>query len=109
MVGWTRYIGFTTESSRHVWACTKQGVTPLRPRTDLIRSAPAVFEWGTHAAGSALVAFAILAHWSGRDEFALRYYQAFSPNLIVTLQHDSWELTTREIIQAVAHLQKQAK
>jgi len=109
MVGWTRYIGFRTKFSRQVWACTKNGVTLLRPRRDLSRSASGVFEWGENSEGNILVAFAILAHWSGRDEFALRYHQAFSPHLTLTLQQDSWELTTREITQVVAHLQKQAK
>jgi hypothetical protein len=104
MVRKARYVGFLRGREHEVWACTMHGITQLRPRSDLIPVAPIAFGWGDSSPGSLHVAGAVLSHWSGADEFALRNYRAFAEHVIRHLNQPVWEMTTSTITRSIAQI-----
>ncbi len=105
MVRRARYVGFLRgQDQPEVWVCTLQGLTRLFPRHELISALPIAFRWGVPDAGCLHLAVAVLSHWAGADEFALRYYRAFTDEVIVHLTQRSWELTNSAIVHAIARI-----
>lgn len=105
MVRRARYVGFIREQDQpEVWVCTLQGLTRLWPRHELISALPITFRWGGSDAGCLHLAVAVLSHWAGADEFALRNYRAFTDEVIVHLTQRSWELTNTAIVQAITRI-----
>jgi len=105
MVRKARYVGFLRDQGKpEVWVCTHQGLTRLCPRHELISALPVRFSWGGSDAGCLHLAMAVLSHWAGADEFALRNYRAFTDEVIVHLTQRSWELTNTAIVHAIARI-----
>jgi Family of unknown function (DUF6166) len=104
MVRRARYIGFLRDREHEVWACTPYGLMRLRPRGELISVSPIAFGWGDSYAGSLHTAAAVLSHWTGGDEFAMRYYRRFSDEVIRRLHYPGWELSTSAIAHAIARI-----
>lgn len=105
MVRKARYVGFIRNQDQpEVWVCTVQGLTRLDPRDELISALPIAFKWGDSDVGCLHLAAAVLSHWAGADEFALRNYRAFTDEVIVHLTQRSWELTNTDIVQAIVRI-----
>src|SRR5437588_11903962 len=86
-----KYAGCRTSAGCRVWAYYEGGLRELKPRPDLIRHIPEGFDWGSDGSGAAQLALALLAHWSGSERFALRFYQNLKNKLIARLPHaDTW-------------------
>ena len=74
----------------------------LNPRFDLWNHSPSGFEWGYGGSGPAQLALALLAHHLADDHAALNCYQNFKFAVIAALPHNCWELTSRQIDQALS-------
>jgi hypothetical protein len=77
----------------------------LPPRFDLKKLSPAGFEWTYEGAGPAQLALALLADHLGDDQKALALYEPFMRAVVAQLDN-AWRLTTDEIDQALASLQR---
>lgn len=94
----TKYIASRT-AGKSVIVQTQAGREPLKPRLDLIRHSPAGFDWAHTGLGAAQLAFALLAHASGSDEFALEHYQVFKHEIVARLPKHGWNITSQEVLQ----------
>jgi Family of unknown function (DUF6166) len=95
-----RYIGTRSNSRAYVVVQTADGRSSLEPRLDLIRHAPAGFDWAPNSgSGPAQLALALLAHASGDDNLALAHYEVFNHEIISRLPSHRWELTAQQVLQ----------
>lgn len=78
---------------------------PVDPRFDLSNHSPSGFEWGYSGSGPAQLALALLADHFGDDQPALELHQAFKFQVIASLLHDGWVLTTADLHDALCMLQ----
>lgn len=102
-----RYVG--TRTRKHSGPCVSVAVVeedhsshPLDDGFEFVRHSPTGFEWGYNGSGPAQLAFAILHDHFGDPKPARDLYQLFKAKVIAALPHDSWELTTAEIDEALA-------
>lgn len=86
------YRGFRTPHACVVMVGeTTATSVPLDPRNDLHNHSPNGFEWGYEGSGPAQLALAILAHWYGDDEKAVRQHQIFKRQVIGKLpRKENW-------------------
>lgn len=73
----------------------------LNPRFDLWNHSPTGFEWGYGGSGPAQLALALLANHLADDEEALSCYLSFKFAVVAKLPHHRWELTSRQIEEAL--------
>ena len=74
---------------------------PLNPRFDLWNHSPSGFEWGYGGSGPAQLALALVANHLSNDHEALACYQSFKFVVVATLPHILWELSSRQIDEAL--------
>jgi len=79
----------------------------LNPRLDLYNHSPTGFEWGYCGSGPAQLALAILADHFGNDRRALDIYQRFKWAVVVELPGRRWQLTSRDIDEALESIRRQ--
>ena len=97
-----KYAGCRTTAGCRVWACARQQIRELVPRTDLINHVPEGFSWGSVGSGSAQLAIAILADLTGSDRIALKFYQDLKHRLIAHLPSDrSWQISAAQILRTL--------
>lgn len=80
----------------------------LDPRLNLRNHSPTGLSWGFAGSGCAQLALAILCDVYG-DEKALRYYQQFNVEMIMTRDRDRpFEMTLAEVLGTVEYLESTA-
>jgi hypothetical protein len=78
------------------------GHLPLR--LDLRNHSPTGFDWGYDGSGPAQLALAILADYLQDDRATLTFYQDFKRSVIANLPPGDWQLSGRQIDEALAPL-----
>lgn len=76
----------------------------LAPRTDLANHSPDGFQWGYAGSGPAQLALALCADATGDNALALRVYQDFKFEALVSEDRDEWRIDADEIRAACARL-----
>ena len=106
-----RYLGERTpnEGEEHITTATEALVRwvegfnsgKLNPRLNWRNHSPTGFNWGYGGSGSAQLALAILADFTGDKDFTLRHYQDFKRDFLATSRMSSasrFEIAAGEII-----------
>ena len=83
---------------------TTQTPLALPWRLDLANHSPTGLEWGYGGSGPAQLALALLADTLPPDA-ALRLHQPFKWEVVASLPHTGWQLTSETIQEIVSHLQ----
>ena len=89
-----------------VWEAGQPRLLDPKPSQQLHNHSPSGFEWGYGGSGPAQLALAMLLDFSGDEELALNYYQAFKSQFIASLSQEEtrWTITGSDI---AAWLQQQ--
>lgn len=74
---------------------------PLDPRLDIKTLSSSGFEWGYDGGGPGQLALAILADHFGDDGMALARFTSFRGDVIASLDHEEWSLTSEKIDAAL--------
>ena len=82
---------------------------PLNPRLDLWNHSPTGFEWGYGGSGPAQLALALLADHLGNDDAAVSLHQDFKSQVVASLPHRGWTLTSEQIHNTLAGLKAPAR
>jgi uncharacterized protein DUF6166 len=93
-----RAIEIATECDVRIVAGDGRG-RALNPRLDLRNHSPTGFNWGYGGSGPAQLALAILAHFTGNANWALRHYQDFKAEILAGLHSSRFELTATQLIR----------
>jgi Family of unknown function (DUF6166) len=105
------YTGTRTNTGCVVMVTTVNGdreeTRELPLRLDLINRSPTGFEWGYSGSGPAHLALAILAwHCCNDENRALRPYQQFKAEVIVTICADNWRMTSEYIENQLRQIER---
>lgn len=97
------YSGVRAEPQGAVAFVEQPGGRPkaLDPRFDLRNHSPDGFEWGYGGSGPSQLALALCADVLGDDERAQRVYHDFKFAVISGIDADRWQLTERQILDAI--------
>ena len=81
----------------------------LDPRLDLHNHSPNGFEWGYGGSGPAQLALALVTDHLADPGRALALYQDFKREVVVSLPHAGWTLTSADIERALRKIQSAQK
>ena len=95
------YVGTRTSEGPCVVVRTEHGTHKLLPHLDLEQHSPVGFDWACTGARSAQLALALLAHVSGKENFARKHYEIFAHEIIPHLPQDRWELSGRQVLRTL--------
>jgi hypothetical protein len=102
-------ITFGSVTFRNIEACRIvagiEEVQTLKPRLDLSNWRNGI-DWGENNGCSYAAALALLAHATGSDEMALRYFKLFGKCVIAKLPHGEWKMTRHQVLRKLEELQE---
>ncbi len=102
-----RYRGAVTDHGSAVTVEDEGGCRGLDPRRDLRDHSPAGFSWGFAGSGPAQLALALAADATGDDDRARAAYQRLKARLVAALPAEGWELTERQVLDAVRDAERE--
>jgi hypothetical protein len=88
---------------------TRSGILlDIEPSLQLREHSPTGFEWGYPGSGPAQLALAILFDVTKDASTALRHYQMFKQEFVANWPHESWCITSEEVLEWLCRQQRES-